>query len=62
MRRLHAGPIFRMIDASPAQRRHLRSIMLPIAVIFMLFTIFFSLMLWATRNGGKNYNDDGGDL
>jgi len=36
--------------------------MLQTAVIFMLFTIFFSLMLWATHNGGKNYNDDGGDL
>jgi hypothetical protein len=51
-----------MIDVCPAQRRHRRSTMLPIGVIFILFTIFFSLMLWATRNGGRNYNDDGGDL
>ncbi len=33
-----------------------------IVVIVCLFTVFFTLIGWATHNAGHNHNCDGGDL
>lgn len=33
-----------------------------VLIILCLFTIFLSLLFWATHNAGHNYNSDGGDF